>query len=338
MNVFAFYIALLCSLQKFNLLGGNTKMKKATAIILACLLALTMLAACGGTDTPAADPAPAPTPAPAADPAPAPAADPDPEPAAADFDADRVIAIFTREDGSGTRDAFVSITGVGDDMYIEAVVQNETAQILTSVETNETGIGYVSVGSLSDSVKALAIDGVMPSNDTIMNGTYALQRPFLVVVTDEKKNDPLVQDFIDFMLSVEGQELSARRTTQAMNNPAAYAPTGQSGVIKVGGSTSVEPLMQLMREAYIALNPDVEIEISGGGSGTGINEATEGILDIGMSSRELRDNEKEALTDIAIALDGVAVIVNAVNPLAGLSLEQVKEIFVGDLTRWNQLS
>jgi len=312
-------------------------MKKAIAIVITCVLALTMLAACGGTDTPAADPAPQQNNAPAQS-TPEPASNPDPEPAAANFDADRVIAIFTREDGSGTRDAFVSITGVGDDMYIEAVVQNETAQILTSVETNETGIGYVSVGSLSDSVKALAIDGVLPSNDTIMDGTYSLQRPFLVVVTDEKKSDPLVQDFLDFMLSVEGQELSARRTTQAMDNPAAYAPSGLTGVIKVGGSTSVEPLMQLLREAYIAHNPGVEIEISGGGSGTGINEATEGILDIGMSSRLLRDNEKETLTDIAIALDGVAVIVNAANPLAGLSLDQVREIFVGEKTRWNQIS
>jgi len=315
-------------------------MKKATAIVLACLLALTMLAACAGSDTPA----PAPASAPAADPAPAPAAEEsapaaDSAPApAAEFDANRVIALFTREDGSGTRDAFVSITGVGDDMYIEAVVQNETAQILTSVETNEAGVGYVSVGSLSDSVKALAIDGVLPSNDTIMDGSYSLQRPFLVAVTDEKKNDPLVQDFIDFMLSDEGQALAANRTTQAVSNPAAYAPGGLSGVIKVGGSTSVEPLMQQMREAYIALNPNVEIEISGGGSGTGINEATEGVLDIGMSSRELRDNEKEALTDIVIALDGVAVIVNAVNPLTGLTLDQVREIFVGEITRWNQIS
>jgi len=296
-----------------------------------------MLASCGGSNAPAAPAAPAPAPA-APEPAPIAADAPaPPPPAAADFDADRVIAVFTREDGSGTRDAFVSITGVGDDMYIEAVVQNETAQILTSVETGETGIGYVSVGSLSDSVKALSIDGVLPSNDTIMDGTYSLQRPFLVAITDEKKNDPLVQDFIDFMLSDEGQALSATRWTQAMSNPSAYSPSGLSGVIKVGGSTSVEPLMQQMREAYIALNPGVEIEISGGGSGTGINEATEGILDIGMSSRELRDNEKEALTDIPIALDGVAVIVNASNPLTGLSLDQVREIFVGEITRWSQV-
>jgi len=313
-------------------------MKKAIATVLACLMALTMLAGCGGSD---ANEAPSHTPVQAADPKPAddptPANDPPPPPAE-EFDADRVIAVFTREDGSGTRDAFVSITGVGDDMYIEAVVQNETAQILTSVETNDSGIGYVSVGSLSASVKALEIDGVLPSDATIMDGTYSLQRPFLVAVTDEKLGDPLVQDFIDFMLSVEGQELSASRWTQAVNSPAQYESSGLSGVIKVGGSTSVEPLMQQMREAYIALNPGMEIEISGGGSGTGINEATEGVLDIGMSSRELRDNEKEALTDIAIALDGVAVIVNAANPLTGLSLDQVREIFVGEIIRWSQIA
>jgi len=314
-------------------------MKKATTIALACLMALTMLAGCGGSE--ATDPTPH-TPVQAADTKPAdePAQanePPPPPPPAEDFDMDRVIAVFTREDGSGTRDAFVSITGVGDDMYIEAVVQNETAQILTSVETNEAGIGYVSVGSLSASVKALEIDGVVPSDGTIMNGAYSLQRPFLVAVTDEKLEDPLVKDFIDFMLSVEGQELSASRWTKSVSSPAPYEPSGLSGVIKVGGSTSVEPLMQQLREAYIALNPGMEIEISGGGSGTGINEATEGVLDIGMSSRELRDNEKEALTDIAIALDGVAVIVNAANPITGLSLDQVREIFVGEITRWIQL-
>jgi len=318
-------------------------MKKTTAIILVCLLALTPLAACGGDDTDSAGgntggavatPAPAQD-APAATPAPA---QPAPAQPADNFDTERIIAVFTREDGSGTRDAFVSITGVGDDMYIEAVVQNGTSQILTGVETNETAIGYVSVGSLSPSVKALEIDGVLPSDATIVNGSYALQRPFLVVVTDEKKADPLVQDFLDFMLSAEGQEISSSTWTSAVSNPAAYSPSDLSGTLKIGGSTSVDPLMQRMREAYIALNPGVVIEISGGGSGTGISEATSGMLDIGMSSRDLRENEKEALTDIIIALDGVAVIVNAANPLTGLTLEQVKDIFTGESTRWNQVS
>jgi len=312
-------------------------MRKTIAIILVCLLSLTMLAACGGSGTAEPTPAPAQNDPPAAPPASdnTPAT---PAPPAEDFDADRVIAVFTREDGSGTRDAFVNITGVGDDMYIEAVVQNETAQILTSVETNETGIGYVSVGSLSDAVKALAIDGVLPSDETIVDRSYSLQRPFLVCVTEEKKNDPLVQDFLDFMLSAEGQALSSTRWTAAMGRDVMYEPSGLTGTLKVGGSTSVEPLMQQMREAYIAHNPGVEIEISGGGSGTGINEATEGILDLGMSSRELRDNEKEALTDIAIALDGVAIIVNRANPINEMTMEQVREIFVGEKTRWSQVS
>jgi len=317
-------------------------MKKTIVIVLACIFALAMLAACGGNDTgnqgsepPAANNPPANNP-PANDP---PANNPPAnDPPAADFDADRVIAVFTREDGSGTRDAFVNITGVGDDMYIEAVVQNETAQILTSIETNETGIGYVSVGSLSDAVKALQIDGVLPSDATIIDGTYSLQRPFLVCVTDEKKNDPLVQDFLDFMLATQGQALSATRWTSAAGMDVMYESSGLTGTLKVGGSTSVEPLMQQMREAYIALNPGVEIEISGGGSGTGINEATEGILDLGMSSRQLRDNEKETLTDIVIALDGVAIIVNKANPIKEMTMEQVKEIFTGDITRWIQLS
>jgi len=315
-------------------------MKKIMVIMFACLMMLSLLTACGGSDVDETAPPPAEPAAPAPEPAPAPAAEPETpaEPPVVEFDRDRVIAVFTREDGSGTRDAFVNITGVGDDMYIEAVVQNETAQILTSVETNETGIGYVSVGSLSDSVKALEIDGVLPSNDTIKDGTYSLQRPFLVCVTDESLANPLVEDFIKFMLSAEGQALLGSSWTSAEANPDSYTSEGLTGTLKVGGSTSVEPLMQRMREAYIELNPGVEIEISGGGSGTGINEATEGMLDIGMSSRNLRDNEKEALTDITIALDGVAVIVNAANPLTGLTLDQVKEVFTGDITRWIELS
>jgi phosphate transport system substrate-binding protein len=320
--------------------------KKATGLVTAIVLlvigvfALTTLTACGGdeADSPPSGGGIADNSAPDNSGTADNSASGDAGASASDeFNADRVIAVFTREDGSGTRDAFVSITGVGDDMYIEAVVQNGTSLILTSVETNETGIGYVSVGSLSPSVKALAIDGVLPSDLTIKDGSYALQRPFLVCVTDESMNNPLVQDFLDFMLSIEGQDLSATNWTSAVNEQGFYTPSGLTGTIKVGGSTSVEPLMQRMREVYINLNPGIEIEISGGGSGTGINEAIEGIIDIAMSSRSLRDNEKESLTDIAIALDGVAVIVNSANPVGGLSIEQVKEIFTGEKTRWNQV-
>jgi len=254
---------------------------------------------------------------------------------AADFDAERVIAVFTREDGSGTRDAFVSITGVGDDMYGEAGVENETAGIRTKVESNQYAIGYISVGSLNNSVKAVSIEGVAPSDATIMNGSYTLQRPLLVCINAEKSNDDLVQDFIAFMLSAEGQDISATRWTKVDTSAPAYTTSGLTGTLRVGGSTSVEPLMQPLKEAYLVHNPGVTIEISGGGSGVGITEATNGVIDIGMSSRALRDNEKEALQAINIALDGVAVIVNPGNPISNMTIEQVKQIYTGEVTKWS---
>ena len=254
-----------------------------------------------------------------------------------DFDASRVIAVFTREDGSGTRDAFVSITGVGGDMYVEAVVENETNQILTKVEENQYAIGYVSVGSLSPKVKALEIDGVAPSDATIMDKSYTLQRPLLVCVNADNENSALVKDFISFMLSAEGQDISATKWTKIDTNAPAYSASGLSGTLKVGGSTSVEPLMQALSQAYKGHNPGIDIEISGGGSGTGISEATSGVIDIGMSSRALRDGEVDELTAINIALDGVAIIVNPGNPIADISIEQIKDIFTGAVTRWSDV-
>ena len=339
---------------------GITRMKKTIMVIIACALSLTLTAACGGAfggtgpqDPPSGSvqdlsdgPVPGSPDAPAQN-APvqnapvqnAPATDSPPaggeSPAGSSFDTSRVIAVFTREEGSGTRDAFASLTGVGEDMYVEAVVESETNQILTKVEENEYAISYVSVGSLNPKVKALALGGVVPSNETIIDGSYALQRPFLVCVNAENESDALVRDFIDFIASAEGQAVVATKWTKIIQNARPYAPSGLSGALKVGGSTSVEPLMGALRQAYIALNPGVDIEISGGGSGTGISEATSGVLNIGMSSRALKDNEKEALTGIEIALDGVAVIVNPANPISGITIEQVKGIFTGETTRWN---
>jgi phosphate transport system substrate-binding protein len=254
------------------------------------------------------------------------------------FDTSRVIAVFTREDGSGTRDAFVSITGVGDNMYAEAVVENSTAGIRTNVVSNPYAIGYISVGSLNDTVKALSVNGVFPSDETIRSGTYGLQRPFTVVYNANNANNELAQDFIAFMLSAEGQDVAATGWTRVSVNTPAYTTRGLTGTLRVGGSTSVEPLMQRMKEAYEGNNPGVTIEISGGGSGTGINEATSGVIDIGMSSRALRDTEKAALTDIDIALDGVAVIVNPDNPLTNISIDQIKAIFTGEITRWSGIN
>ncbi|MCL2698341.1 MAG: substrate-binding domain-containing protein [Oscillospiraceae bacterium] len=310
-------------------------MKKLLVLILASFMLLS-LGACTSEDRAQGDdsgsnPAPANTGANN----PAPANNPDPAPAS-DFDSGRRIAVFTREDGSGTRDAFASITGVGDDMFVEAVVLTAGGELRSGVAGNEYGIGYVSVGSLNETVKALAIGGVMPSAATIIDGSYPIQRPFLIVTNDDKDADPLVQDFIRFALSAQGQECLGTSWTSA-GSTGDYTPAGLSGTLKIGGSTSVAPLMQLMRTAYIELNPNVSIEISEGGSGTGISEATSGVIDIGMSSRNLRDTEADALNEYAIALDGVAVIVNTANPVSSMNMETVKDIFTGDKTVWNQV-
>ncbi len=254
------------------------------------------------------------------------------------FDNTRPISLITREEGSGTRGAFVELTGVNEDMSPEAVVVSETNEILTKVEENIFSISYVSLGSLSEGVKAVAIDGVAPSTATIKDGTFKIQRPFIVCVNAEKAENELVKDFIAFMLSAEGQEVSASKWIKAVDDAPAYTASGLSGTLKVGGSTSVDPCMIEMVKVYNTFNPDVQIDISGGGSGTGISEATDGVIDIGMSSRDLTADELASLSATVIAQDGVAVIVNKENPLENLSMEQVKSIFTGEVTAWSELN
>jgi len=313
-------------------------MKKFIPIILTVLFTLSLLTACAGSAPASNSSNDSATPAPTTAPTSAPASSPAEDPAPADnFDTSRRIAVFTREDGSGTRDAFASITGVGDDMYLEAVVLTAGGELRSSVAGNEYGIGYVSVGSLNETVKALFIGGVMPSADTIIDGSYAIQRPFLLVTNDDKDTDELVQDFIKFSLSAQGQEQLGSTWTSS-GNTGDYSSAGLSGTLRIGGSTSVEPLMQLLQAAYIALNPGVSIEISGGGSGTGISEATSGVIDIGMSSRNLRDTEKAELNEYIIALDGVAVIVNTANPVNNMDMDTVKDIFTGEKTVWSEVA
>lgn len=304
-------------------------MKKKLSVVIAMVLTLAMLAACGGGDTPANDTPANDTPAndtPAND---APAAE------TSNFDTGRTIAVHTREDGSGTRDAFVSLTGVGDDMYEEAVVLGSTNEIRNAVSTNEYAIGYVSVGSLNEEVKALTVDGVAPSNDTILDGSYSIQRPFLLCVTDAALENELVADFIAFVVSPQGQEQVGSSYTPIANPGPDYEGGGMSGELRVGGSTSVEPLLLRMVEAYREINPDVTIDVSAEGSGAGINGAIAGELDIGMSSRELRDTELPELTPITIALDGVAVVVNPANPMTDISLDMIHDIFIGEVTNWS---
>jgi phosphate transport system substrate-binding protein len=298
------------------------------AIALSLLLTCALCACASPTSAPAAPAAPA-------DPV-APAVPAEPEPVSG-FDVSNPIALYTREDGSGTRGAFTELTGVGEDMSPEAAVFSETNEILTQVEENPFAISYVSLGSLTPGVKALSIDGVTPSTQTIKDGSFKIQRPFIVCVNAENAENELVQGFIAFMMSAEGQEISASKWIKADEAAPAYAASGLSGTLKVGGSTSVEPCMVEMVKRYNEFVPGVTVEISGGGSGTGISEATDGVVHIGMSSRELTDDETAALTPTVIAQDGVAVIVNQANPLENLTLEQVRQVFVGELTTWGEL-
>ncbi|MCL2078396.1 MAG: substrate-binding domain-containing protein [Oscillospiraceae bacterium] len=316
-------------------------MKKLLALIIIAALMTVAIAACGdsGTEPSGGDTTPVTTPSGGGnDSTPANGGGTDPTPQQTDaFDADRIIGVYTREDGSGTRGAFVDITGVGDDMYVEAVVLTATAEIRTNVAENLYGIGYVSLGSLNDTVKALDIGGIKASTETVLDGTYPISRPFIIMTNDENDGDELVQDFINFALSATGQEMSSTSWISPIDGAPEYQASGLSGTLKIGGSTSVDPLMQLLAAEYKALNSDVNIEISGGGSGVGISEAIDGIVNIGMSSRELRDSEKPDLNEYVIALDGVAVIVNKDNPVDGMDMETVKNIFIGEMTKWSEI-
>jgi len=321
-------------------------MKKVISLILACMFALTMITACGGTPeapaavTPLAEEAVPQAPAPV-EPEPE---QPEPEPPASNFDDRREITIVSRESGSGTRGAFVELTGVevrdGDtttDMTSdEAVIGNGTNAIMTNVAGDTYAIGYISTGSVNDTIKTVSIDGVEPTPENILAGNYDIARPFIIVTMDGLS--PVATDFINFIMSSEGQEIVAERYIPVDQNAPSFESTRESGTIVVGGSTSVAPVMEILAEAYQEINSNATIEVHATGSGAGITGAIDGVLDIGMSSRAIRDSEMEDLDQqITIAMDGIAVIVNNDNPITNLTLEEVREIFVGEKTRWSEV-
>jgi len=265
--------------------------------------------------------------------------------ACADFNADAMINVISREDGSGTRGAFIELMGIQqrsedgtrkDLTTQEATIVNKTDIMLTAVASDPAAIGYVSLGSLNDSVKALDIDGVAATAQNIIDGGYAVSRPFLVATKGEPEG--LAKDFIDFILSTEGQEIVAGGGYIAVNDDAVpYAGDLPSGKIVVAGSSSVTPIMEKLQEAYLALNGSATIEIQLSDSSAGMSGAIDGTCDIGMSSRDLKDEEKEQLADVAIAMDGIAVIVNPSNPLTGLTSVQVRAIFIGEVEVWSEV-
>lgn len=260
------------------------------------------------------------------------------------FNLDKEIVIISREEGSGTRGAFVEITGIEakdelgntvDRTYEEAIVYNGTNQVLTAVAGNEYAIGYVSTGSLNETVRALKIDGVEPTTENIKNGSYKIARPFNIATKGNLTE--ITQDFIDFIMSKEGQEIVSEDFIAVDDNAAPYAGSKPSGKIIIAGSTSVTPVMEKLREAYLEINPEAEIEIHSTGSSAGMQAVINGTADIGMASRDLKDSEKADLDYMAIAIDGIAVINNPVNTIDNLSLEDVTKIFIGEITRWSHI-
>ena len=266
---------------------------------------------------------------------------------AEDFDTSTEISVLSREDGSGTRGAFIELFGIEQkdadgnkvDMTTEeAAITNSTSVMMTSVANDEYAIGYISLGSLNDTVKAVAIDGAAPSVDTVKDGSYKVVRPFNIVVMEDALT-PVDQDFINFILSADGQAVVAENGYIALDAEEAFESDMSEGKIVVGGSSSVSPVMEKLVEAYQVINTNAEIEIQTTDSSTGVSSAIDGTYNIGMASRELKDTETEqGAAAVKIADDGIAVIVNNGNPIEELTSEQVLAIYTGEVYTWDELN
>lgn len=262
---------------------------------------------------------------------------------AAKFDASKTISVVTREEGSGTRDAFTELTGVlvkdgdnkTDNTTTLAVTINSTEAVITNVKDNEAAIGYISLGSLNDTVKALKIGGVEATADNVKSGDYAVSRPFNIAYKGELSD--VAQDFVDYIMSSDGQKIVSDNGYVTVSENAAYSGKKPSGKISVAGSSSVSPVMGKLAEAYQKVNTNAKVEIQTSDSSAGMQSAMGGTCDIGMASRDLKDEEKSALKVETIAKDGIAVIVNNANTCDDLTLDQVKSIYTGETTVWSDI-
>ena len=256
------------------------------------------------------------------------------------------ISVLSREEGSGTRGAFVELFGVEeenadgetvDNTTVDAQVTNSTAVMMTGVAQDPQAIGYISLGSLDDSVKALKVDGAEATAENVKSGTYKVSRPFNIVTNDDISD--VAQDFVDYILSSDGQAIVEEDGYIAVDDAAeAYAGTSPEGTVVVAGSSSVSPVMEKLKEGYEAVNPNASIEIQTSDSTTGVESTISGICDIGMASRELKDTEtSEGVTGTQIAIDGIAIIVNNENSMTDITSDQVKQIYTGEVTNWEDL-
>lgn len=257
------------------------------------------------------------------------------------------ISVLTREEGSGTRGAFIELLGIEqkdadgnktDKTIATAETTNSTSVMITTVEGNKSAIGYISLGSLDKSkVKDLKVDGVEATAENVKNGTYKVARPFNIATKGDVSG--VASDFIKFILSEQGQQIVEKNGYISEGNTGAYEAANLSGTVKVGGSSSVTPVMEKLKEAYVKLNPNVTIDVQQNDSSSGMKGAIDGIYDIGMASREVKDSEKESgLVSTKIAMDGIAVIVNKANPLDEIKSEQITSIYTGSITKWSEIN
>ena len=298
-------------------------MKKLTVLLLAGVLVGSVLTGCGSKDSGAADG--------------------ENKEGASGWDEAGKISVVSREDGSGTRGAFVELFGVEEEKDGEKVdmttadanITNSTSVMMTQVAGNEYAIGYTSLGALNDTVKAVKIGGVDASAENVKNGSYEISRPFNIAVKEGVSD--AAKDFMGFIMSEEGQAIIEEEGYIPVEVEGAYASTGASGKVTVGGSSSVAPVMEKLAEAYKKVNTNVNVEVQQSDSTTGMTSAMDGSYDIGMASRELKDSELEGgLTPTVIALDGIAVIVNNDNTTEDLTKDQVKAIFTGEVSTWKE--
>ena len=293
-------------------------MKKSVSLLLAALMLTGALAGCGSSasGTQAAD--------------------------GVDSGVSGAITVISREDGSGTRGAFIELTGVEektadgkkvDNTTADAEIANKTDVVLTSVAGNEKAIGYISLGALNDTVKAVKVDGAEATVDNVKAGAYKLSRPFNIV-TNGDATDPVAVDFIAYCLSKDGQAIATDNGYIGVDG-ADFTSAQPEGKIVVGGSSSVSPLMEKLIEAYKTVNPNAELELQTTDSTTGVSGALEGTYTIGMASRELKDSEVEGGAKATVlALDGIAVVVNPGNTTDDLTVDQIKGIYTGELITW----
>ena len=328
-------------------------MKKFMSLAMTGVLVLGM-AACGGgnteTDAPAADSAAESTTEAASEASSEAASEASSEAGSEAADAgaamEGFINVISREDGSGTRSAFVELMGIEQedengekvDMTLpEAQISNSTSAVMTTVSGDVSAIGYISLGSLDDSVKAVSVNGVEPTADNVKSGDYVVSRPFNIITTAETSE--VAQDFVNFIMSTEGQAVVAEEGCIPVDGVEAFSGTQPSGDVTVGGSSSVTPVMEKLVEAYAAVNPNANIEVQQSDSTTGVTSTSDGLYDIGMASRALTDDEIAlGLTPTVIATDGIAVIVNNENPVSDLTSEQIQSIYTGAIEDWSELN